>query len=497
MTDETAEWLEADGLGGFASGTAALIRTRRYHALLLADVRSCGRMVLVNGLDAWIDTPAGRFAITAQRYAPDVIYPDGQSRLREFTIEPWPRWTFELAGGARLEQELIVPHGLAAVMLRWRLHNASGPASLLVRPLLSGRDYHALHHENPAFRFDAREEGTRVAWQPYDGVPGVVAISNGRYHHEPQWYRNFLYTRERDRGLDSTEDLASPGTFNFDFAVGDAVLMFTIAGRESALAPPEETPAASFQRLQTAEAKRRNSFATPLDRSADAFMVERGSRRTIIAGYPWFTDWGRDTFIALRGLCLATGRLDDARDILLAWTETVSEGMLPNRFPDHGESPEFNSVDASLWFIIAVDEYLRAAASVRHDTAAADRDKLHAAVQAILTGYTSGTRYQIHADDDGLLAAGQPGVQLTWMDAKTGDWVVTPRIGKPVEVQALWLNALAIGAGLDPRWQVIFDRGAHRSAHDSGIKTAAICTTWSIAITTRARSMRRSAPTRF
>src|SRR5262249_32623151 len=161
-----------------------------------------------------------------------------------------------------------------------------------------------------------------------------------------------------------------------------------------------------------------------------------------IAGYPWFTDWGRDTFIAMRGLCIATGRLDVAREILLAWAGAVSEGMLPNRFPDHGAAPEFNSVDASLWYIIAIHDYLSAAQSRGAPVDTHDRQTILAAAHAILEGYIRGTRYRIRVDDDGLLAAGEPGVQLTWMDIKIGDWVVTPRIGKPVELQALWLNSL-------------------------------------------------------
>jgi predicted glycogen debranching enzyme len=458
--DETAEWLEADGLGGFASGTAALVRTRRYHALLLAaTTTSTGRVVLVNGMDAWIDTRAGRFAISAQRYAPDVVYPDGQSRLREFTIDPWPRWIFELEDGLCVQQELFVPRELPAVALCWKTLNANRPASLLVRPLLSGRDYHALHHENPAFCFESQGDGTRVTWHPYEGVPGVAAISNGRYAHEPQWYRNFQYQQERERGLDDTEDLASPGTFTFDLVQGDAVLMFAVAGQEAALAPSRQPPLAGYQSLRAAEAQRREEFPSPLERAADTFLVQSGARRTIIAGYPWFTDWGRDTFIALRGLCLATGRLAEARDILLAWAGAVSEGMLPNRFPDGGEAPEFNSVDASLWYIIAVDEYLRTSAAAGRGISPGDGETLRAAIAEILSGYARGTRYRIHADDDGLLASGEPGVQLTWMDAKVGDWVVTPRIGKPVEVQALWLGALAIGAGVDSQWQPILARG--------------------------------------
>ena len=198
------------------------------------------------------------------------------------------------------------------------------------------------------------------------------------------------------------------------------------------------------------------TFPSTLHKAADAYLVRRGTGKTIIAGYPWFGDWGRDTFIALRGLCLASGRHEDARDILVEWAGTVSEGMLPNRFPDKGETPEFNSVDASLWYVIASHEFLQTASN----SCTADQiAKIESAIEAILDGYSNGTRFGIQLDQSGLLACGAPGVQLTWMDAKVGDWVVTPRIGKPVEVQALWLNALWIGAQRNPRWQAIFDSG--------------------------------------
>jgi predicted glycogen debranching enzyme len=193
--------------------------------------------------------------------------------------------------------------------------------------------------------------------------------------------------------------------------------------------------------------------------------VKRGSGQTIVAGYPWFTDWGRDTFIALRGICLAADRIDEARHILLEWTRAVSEGMLPNRFPDHGELPEFNSVDASLWFVIAVYDLFDAAARCGIDLTLTDRKALEDGVDRILDGYARGTRFGIRADDDGLLAAGVTGVQLTWMDAKVGDYVVTPRIGKPVEVQALWLNALWLASQRSPRWRDLLDRG--RSAFEA------------------------------
>jgi hypothetical protein len=219
MNDD-AEWLEADGLGGFASGTASGIRTRRYHALLLAATTPpAGRFVLVNGVEVHVETSAGRFALASQRYAPDVVHPDGARRITEFSTDPWPRWTFVLEDGTRIEHEIFVRPGAARVFLAWRLVGGAGPAALSVRPLLSGRDPHALHHENPAFRFDG------PPWRPYDGVPAVHAAANGEYVHEPVWYRRFQYDAERARGLDFVEDLASPGTFRFDLGAGEAALV--------------------------------------------------------------------------------------------------------------------------------------------------------------------------------------------------------------------------------------------------------------------------------
>ena len=456
---ETREWLEADGLGGFASGTAAGVRTRRYHALLLtAKTPPTGRMVLVNGFDAWVETPGGRFAISAQAYAPDVTHPDGATRIAAFELEPWPRWTFALPGGTRVVQEIFVPKDSSAVAVSWKLVAGTGAVTLTMRPFLSGRDYHSLHHENPAFRFDADQEpGGLLAFRPYADVPAVVVRTNGGFEASPEWYRNFLYAEERARGLDSAEDLASPGTFRFDLSAGEAVWLAAAQGHEAALGVGGAEAALAV--LRATERGRRAALGDRLDRAADAYIVRRGSGRTIVAGYPWFTDWGRDTFIALRGLCLSTGRLAEAEGILLEWSGAVSEGMLPNFFPDAAKEPEFNSVDASLWYVVAVYEYFEAMAAAGRVAPRSNVAKLQEAIEAILTGYAAGTRFGIRADADGLLAAGQRGVQLTWMDAKVGDWVVTPRIGKPVEVQALWLNALWIAGAFSEKWRELHDRG--------------------------------------
>jgi predicted glycogen debranching enzyme len=447
------EWLESDGLGGFASGTAGGERTRRYHALLLAAARPpSGRVVLVNGLEAWIDSEEGkRHALTRHRYTPDHLYPDATAELISFTTTPWPTWHFSIDEHLQLTAELFVSHGAAKTVLRWRLDTTSHLAALTlhVRLLISGRDYHALHHENAAFDFAAGFDGDSVWWRPYTSLPAIVASSNGAYAHEPDWYRNFCYVRERERGLDFSEDLATPGVFSFELSRGEAVIV--LAADSSANAKPAINSALSAvdiaHRLAMQEYARRNALGDRLRRSADQYVVARGDGRTIIAGYPWFTDWGRDTFIAMRGLLLALGRYDEAMSILLEWTRTISEGMLPNRFPDDGGDPAYNSVDASLWFVIAVHDYLLSG----HASLSA-RGQLQSAVDAILGGYVRGTRFNISVDDDGLLRAGEAGVQLTWMDAKVSDWVVTPRIGKPVEVQALWINALRIALKWDERW---------------------------------------------
>lgn len=457
------EWLEADGLGGFASGTVSGVRTRRYHALLLASTTPpTGRYVLVNGLETYIRTATGEFALSAHRYAGGVCYPDGAARITEFLWNPWPRWLFELPDGTRIVQEVIVRRGTPRTFISWRVVTSPGGSCVLrTRPLLSGRDYHALHAENPAFNFDAdrREEASaaRIQWRPYPGVPDIEAQSNGRYSHAPLWYRKFEYSEEIARGFVGREDLASPGEFEFDLSAQPATLILSAQGVPGSPPRTSTDAAKEAESARRAEEARRSKFASALERAADAYVVQRGEGRTIVAGYPWFADWGRDTFIAMRGLCLATGRFEDARRILLQWAGAVSEGMLPNRFPDTGDEAEYNSVDAALWYIIVVHEFLQSAERRALHLDPAEEVTLRTAVDRIVSGYAAGTRCGIRLNADGLLACGEPGVQLTWMDAKIGDWVVTPRIGKPVEVQALWCNALWIAGMRDRRWNEVLE----------------------------------------
>ncbi len=455
----SCEYLEADGLGGFSSGTVGGWRTRRYHGLLTPAVQPpSGRAVLVDGFEAWLERNGVRYPLSTQRYAPDVTHPDGASRLVDFSHEPWPTWTFRLEDGFEVVQELLVPYERSAVVVKWSLPNPESGLKLIVRPLLSGRDSHALHYRNEVAATRAESTAERVRWRPYAGLPAVLSLANATYRHDPVWYTNFLLEEERARGFEHRMDLLSPGELSWPINGTAAywVLSAEQAGGETCV--PRGTALRVATDLMDRERERRARFDSPLARAGDAYLVRRGKGKTVIAGYPWFTDWGRDTFIALRGLCLATGRLPDARAILLEWAGLVSQGMLPNRFLEQGDEPEFNSVDASLWYVIAVYEFLQALGAQGKRIPLTERKSLERAVLAILEGYSAGTRYGIRMDESGLLDAGGPGVQLTWMDAKVGDWVVTPRSGKPVEIQALWINALLIGGQFDPRWTRVAGR---------------------------------------
>ena len=451
--DLNAEWLETDGQGGFASGTISGIRTRRYHGLLLIATRPPeGRFLMVAGLEVFLEVNGKRIGLAPQRYWPDVVAPVAPD-LTKFSTNPWPSWKWRLADEIEVEHELFIHRASGRTCLSWKLTQDHSDARLVIRPFLAGRDYHSTHHQNSVFKFDSTISGQTVRWQPYESLPTIECTANGSFLPGPVWYRNFQYSEEQARGLDFLEDLAVPGSFSFSLQNGPAVIVF---GAKSEPCPTDAVNA--FAIAARDERARRKQFASSLGRSADAYIVSGRRGSTILAGYPWFTDWGRDTFISMRGLCLSDGRLEEARSILTNWAGQVSEGMLPNRFPDDGQAPEFNSVDASLWFIVAVHDFFRTAERTNFELGSEIREQLWNAIGNILDGYARGTRYRIQMDSaDGLLRAGEPGMQLTWMDARVGDHEITPRIGKPVEIQALWINALWIAREKDSRFQSAFE----------------------------------------
>jgi predicted glycogen debranching enzyme len=438
------EWLETNGRGGFSSGTVAGANTRRYHALLLtARTPPSERFVLVNHLEEWLDVDGQAIPLSTNLY-PGAVHPAGYERCVEFSTDPWPTWTFD-CNGITIQREILSIHGRDIVMVRWKLVGKKPLRAVLrVRPKLTGRDYHGTHHENGNLSTEALVGIEMVLWHPYSNLSPVRAFHSGRYRHEPNWYRHIQFPVEQQRGLDAEEDWWSPGEFTFDLESGStrtlALTSETIYQLDvAALAKREKSRRDTAGQAAPAD----DSLAGELWRASEMYLSERGAQQTVIAGYPWFTDWGRDTFISLPGLCLVTGRLDVAWQVIESFSTHVSEGMVPNRFPDVGEQPEYNTIDASLWFIHAIDRYLAAS----RDEARV-RKTAWPAVKQILDGYRRGTRYGIRMDEDGLIAGGVPGSQLTWMDAKVGDWVVTPRHGKPVEIQALWVRALEVGETL-------------------------------------------------
>ncbi|NOT95401.1 MAG: glycogen debranching protein, partial [Nitrospira sp.] len=442
------EWLETNGRGGFVSGTVAGANTRRYHALLLvARKPPSERFVLVNHLEEWVEVNGQAIPLSTNCY-PGAVYPEGYKSCCCFTADPWPTWTYDCAG-ASIQREILCVQGRDLVIVRWRLlKKTKGSVTLRVRPMLSGRDYHSTHRENAELDSRLVESDQMVTWHPYHDLPAVRACHTGTYRHEPDWFRQVQFSIDRQRGLDHAEDWWSPGELTYQLKAGEAsTLVFTTESIESldvaALIEAEQEHRAHIQQ----SAPSSDPLAHRLWLAAAHYLSERGNQQTVIAGYPWFTDWGRDTFIALPGLCLATGRTDVAWQVIESFSAHVSEGMVPNRFPDVGEQPEYNTIDASLWFIHAIDRYLAAS---RDD--ARVRAMVWPAVKEILDGYRRGTRYGIRMDEDGLITGGVPGAQLTWMDAKVGDWVVTPRHGKPVEIQALWIRALEVGDMLARRF---------------------------------------------
>jgi glycogen debranching enzyme len=430
------EWLETNGLGGFASSTIAGLHTRRYHGLLIAATKPpVGRMLLLSKLEETLEVDGRRHELSANRY-PGVVHPQGYLLLKEFRQDPFPVFVYEIEG-LEIEKSVCMLHGENSCAIRYQLRALKGaiPAActLELRPLIAFRDYHATTHENGALdpRFEIDEDCVKLT--PYPGLPSLYLNHSGAdIQPAGYWFRNFEYDRERERGLDFREDLFNPLVLTFDLH-RDATA--------SVVASTERHPT---RRIASAP----SGGAVPLlARAAERFLVERGSQTSVIAGYHWFGDWGRDALIALPGLTLATRRYDAARSILLAFAAVVDRGMLPNRFPDAGEPPEYNSVDATLWFFEAV----RALAA-----RTGDYDFIHTHLYGVLAEMVAwhehGTRYGIHTDADGLLRAGAPGVALTWMDARVGDQFVTPRHGKPVEIQALWYNALRIMEDLARRY---------------------------------------------
>ncbi|KUK35776.1 MAG: Glycogen debranching enzyme [Thermacetogenium phaeum] len=445
------EWLLTNGLGGFASSTIIGLNRRRYHGLLIAALNPpVDRRLLVAKLDEDFYIDGERFVLSTNQVRNGYAQ-QGYRYLLRFRRYPFPEYTYQIKD-VFLVKTIFMLYGENTTVVHYLIINGYGrDLKIFIFPLVNCRDYHGTTYENSLPFQQNKLDDRQVRIDPFPGAPPIYLGSDrAEFNVEPSWYRGMYYFVEDIRGLPAYEDHFIPGYFCWD--VQDS-------GEFTLVLSTKAVPEIDYQGWRDRQQRRqeellrlagyRDFFARTLCLAADDFIVWRKStgKKTVIAGYPWFSDWGRDAMIALPGLALCTKRFQDAREILATFAAYVKDGLLPNMFPDAGEEPIYNTVDASLWYFYAVQKYLAYTGDYRFV-----REELFPVLRSIIDNYRRGTRFQIAMDGDGLIAAGSPGIQLTWMDARVGDWVVTPRHGKPVEVNALWYNALMLMSELSKLW---------------------------------------------
>ncbi len=437
------EWIVTNGIGSYASSSVCGMNTRRYHGLLVCSANPpTARSVVVSKVEETIFKGDEVFYLSTNQY-PGTTFPEGYKHLVSFERDPFPRFYFKF-NGSGMQKEVMMPYGVNASILTYT--NTSKSAYVLkVNPLLVHRDYHALFREDAYFDFFVEDNrGVQTVYPHYGASPLYMKVSAGKFVEELQWFRSLEYAKETFRGQDDHEDAHCPGYFEVEMKPGDKVFLTFSMTKTVLSKKPEKLIEEELLRQTQLAGGYKNDFVADLVKSADQFMVKRQSTKsfTLLAGYHWFTDWGRDTMISMLGLCFSLDRKEEAKSIFQTFLKYLDGGMLPNRFPDYeGEVPEYNTVDATLWLFVALYEYYQRYKDDRFLNTAFPK------LEKVLDRHIEGTRYNIKVDDTyGLLHSGNPGVQLTWMDAKVGDYVVTPRNGFAVEINALWYNALKIHA---------------------------------------------------
>lgn len=444
------EWLVTNGIGGYASGTVSGVLTRRYHGLLIAALKPpLDRKLLLTKLDEIVQYDGETFDLFANRWV-STTDPHGYRYIENFYLDGTiPVWSFAFAD-ALLEKRIWMQQGANITYIRYQLQRGSYPVQLNLKALVNYRDHHGETQFGEPMKIELVEHGVKVL--AHDGaVPFYLLSDKAQAEPRNEWYLDFSLAVEQYRGFRGFEDNFFAAEFHITLQPGESVTMIGSTEQNVNLDPDLALQKQkNYESMVLAQANGRFDKSPASIRqlvlAADQFIVkrqtsEKAEGHTIIAGYPWFGDWGRDTMISLPGLTITTGRTYIAQSILRTFAGCVDRGMLPNRFTDLGETREYNTVDATLWYFEAIRAY--------HAATGDDAllQELFPVLKDIIEWHVRGTRYQIHVDPaDGLLYAGEPGVQLTWMDAKVGDWVVTPRIGKPIEINALWHHALCVMA---------------------------------------------------
>lgn len=432
------EWIVTNGLGSYASSTVLGSNTRRYHGLLVASFNPpTDRKVLVSKLDETVHVKDQIFELGTNNYG-DVVHPEGYKYFRSFERYPFPKTTWENERFS-LSKTVFMVHGRNTTVVGYK-NEGRKDIILELNPLLNYRDYHGLFHENPQTDFYTEPEKGYIKIHPEYGSVPVYITHDGEFEPETTWFKDLFYEKEAYRGLDASEDICSIGTIRIHLKTCQTTYV--------SLSLRKNAKNQNFGQWQKNEEQRLNDLRTSGDEftndllvSANQFIVKRKSTdsHSLLAGYHWFTDWGRDTMIAMIPLCIETGNQDVSRSIIQTFLKYLDRGMLPNRFPDsETDEPEYNTIDATLWLFVVLYRYY-----LQFDDADFI-EQIMDNLSGIIRHHMEGTRFNIHQTEEGFIYGGEGISQLTWMDARVGDKVVTPRHGCPVEIQALWYNALKI-----------------------------------------------------
>lgn len=436
------EFIVTNGIGGYASSTLSGCNTRKYHGLLVASLNPpVDRQVIVSKTEEYIVREDGSFIHTATNQYADCLYPEGYQLMTKFSRKPFPLMEFEAEGYA-FGKQLFMPYGSNTTIVEY-FNFGLTPITLNIHPLWVFRNHHTVQKEDSFFNFyfDFKHDGI-ILYPHFNSIPVYWKFSKGTFTKDQNWYKGAVYSHEIDRGFDGVEDRHQIGFVTVTLQPGESCY-HTYTTEDSMM---YEDPAAlkykeELRLKQLVPSYVVNEFLQDLIVAGDQFVVKRNSTHstTILAGYHWFTDWGRDTMISMLGLTISLQKKEESASIIKTFINYVSEGMLPNRFPDKDEDePEYNTIDGTLWLFVALYEYYNQFQD-NHLI-----KQVYPVLTSIIAYHIRGTRYGIHVTDKGFLRGGDENTQLTWMDAKIGDHTVTPRNGSPVEINALWYNALSI-----------------------------------------------------
>lgn len=435
------EYLETNGLGSFCSSTVIGANIRKYHALLNASmVPPINRMVLLSKLDEEVTIGNENFSISSNEYAGRKE--EGYKYLRSFSKDLLPKFDYAI-GDVSIEKTIAMQYGKNTTVICYKVRTGRECVSMRFTPHVNYRDHHSTSKKG-SFTYSQHYDDNVLHLIEQETKLDLKILSNCSYEISEGRTLPIFYRNEAERGLSPIDFHYIPGYFKYEMEPhGEYMICFAATTEEELdIAPASIIREEEIRRRKLIDkAGCKNPMLRALVLAADQFIVKRFSTgtKTVIAGYPWFTDWGRDTMIAFTGLTLAAGRFEDAREILLTFTKHIKHGLLPNMFPDEGCQPIYNTADATLWFFYAVYKYLQYTKD--EETV---RTEIYPKLKEIIEHHRKGTMFDIYMEEDGLLSAGSEGTQLTWMDVKAGDWVVTPRHGKAVEINALWYNALKI-----------------------------------------------------